>query len=205
MIRVSIVILSVLSFQSATAPPAPQSTRLSEAVASLLRKHAQSGGIVEFSDCHSSDQHFEMTSNSDVPSALSSLPPSTHLRWQILSGSSTYLVEIGSSPADSLLATRLPDLVIGSRDLSRGANLLFTNKLVSAKTAQLGLRFYDRDFGFSPSNKIDERPTSELKLPAGTLAEDLNRLAAQNPGAVWMFTQNSCNDRVTGSFAWVSR
>jgi hypothetical protein len=205
LIKGLIVVLSALSFQTASISPARQSTRLSEDIATLMRKHNQSGGIIEYNECRSNDQHFDMTSDSDLPAAFNSLPPSAHLRSRALRGSSTYLIEIGSPPNDTLMAIQLPDIVIDGSNLTIAANLLLTNKLVSAKATQLGIRFYDRDFGFSPGNKKDEKAASELKLPSGTLAEDLNHIAAQTPGAVWMFTQNSCNGSVTGSFAWVSR
>ncbi len=198
---VAVAILQSVNPSSGNGPDA----RLVDQISLQMHNHGMSGGIVEYRDCSIEDFHFGVPDEPDLESSLHSVPPAAHLSWRKFTDNGTYLVEIGQTPSNPLAVTMLPPTILAASSVDRASENLLSSKFVASKAAQLGIRLYDRNLGFSTINRSSQNSRSDLKLPAGTLAEDFNRIAAQKPGAVWVLTQNSCGMRVTASFAWAFR
>jgi hypothetical protein len=198
---VAVALLQSINPSSGNVPNA----RVVDQISLQMQRHGKSGGVVEYRDCSIEDSHFDLADGPDIESFLRSVPLAVHLSWRTLPDEGTYLVEIGQTPINPLAGTMLPPTILDTGSLDRASEGLLSSKFVASKAAQLGIRFYDRNLGFSAIDRSSHNSRAELKLPAGSLAEDLNRIAAQKPGAVWVLTENSCGKRVTASFAWAFR
>jgi hypothetical protein len=183
------------------AVPNKDSIQLSEAVASVLRQDSQPGGIIELIGCEPMKVRSEEPSTSDISRQLTSLSHLAALRWS--KKDKTYLVEIQSMKQSSIMNVVLPPISITNTNLSALTGELLHSESIQREAKRLRIRMYDRSIGYAGLQA--GVPAEVAIIPAGTLHDDLNWIAARNGGAIWLYRQSSCSGTKTATLTWLSR
>jgi len=169
--------------------------------ADVLRAAKVPGGIEVITGCNQFvASSFDVTSGL-VDNTLASLSRSDpSLSWY--KRGNRYTVTIKGVSAPSLTSAKLPALKMKVKTLSEATDLLLQQKGTQDRIAELKLVGAPDELGFS---SIHERDVRQISLPAGTLQDDLNALAAAFGAAVWHLDQRQCGGSRTFRLSWIAK
>ncbi len=174
---------------------------LDVAVADLLKANKVSGGIEIFAGCKPFEEKTFEIVDRPLDSALARLAQAEpSLSWR--KNEKTYLATIKLVDSPSLTAAKLPPLQLKVRTLWQATDSLLQHRATQNRVAELKLSSGPEHLGTSSIYERDERTIS---LPAGTLQDDLNTVAAAFGSAMWQLNQRECGETRTFRLSWIAR
>lgn len=169
--------------------------------ADVLKAAKVPGGIEVITGCNRfAARPFDVPSGL-VDNTLVSLSRSdSSLSWYKRGNRYTVIIKLVSAP--SVTSAKLPALQMKVKTLPEATDLLLQQKGTQDRIAELKLVGAPDELGFS---SIHERDTRQISLPAGTLQDDLNALAAAFGAAVWHLDQRQCGGSRTFRLSWIAK
>jgi hypothetical protein len=183
--------------QVATAKSALRSVDV--VVADVLKAGNVPGGIEVIAACNELEARafdVEAARTDNALTILSQEEP--RVSW--VKRGSTYTVTIKTAASPSVAAAKLPALQLRVKTLSEATDILLQQKALRSHLAELKMSEASSELGFS---SIHEREAKIISLPAGTLREDLNALAAAFGTAIWRLDQHDCEGNRAFRLSWI--
>jgi len=125
------------------------------------------------------------------------------LRWE--QNALAYRVTIGTTDVESLMNVVIPPTTVSIGNIQTATGELLNAPEVNTRIAQSNLQRWDQ-LGFSSVRSTKAQEESELRLPVGSVADDLDRIGAAFGQTIWLYTSRRCQGTLMGrGVVWLLR
>jgi hypothetical protein len=176
---------------------------IGEIAANIISTGGAVGGVQEQCGCDLIVVPSKAVSKADAGDQLDKLSRTYPLTWT--NNHNAYTVRIGATTNKSLLDIVIPQITVIKGNVVASTGILLGSQAIQDAQKSLGVKLLDRSLGFAGVAAISPSGEKEMVLPRGTLAEDLNGLAASSGTAVWIYQERRCDGRVVAQLSWVHR
>ena len=196
------VILLCASGDSAQVVTAKTSLRtLDVVVAELLEAARIPGGIEVMRGCNELESKRFEVATVPISAALTNLSEVERtLTWHKIGPS--YLITITSVGSPIVTTVEIPPLQLKGKTLAEASDILLQEQATRNRIAGLKVSEGPSNIGFS---SIHDRDRRDISLPADTLRDDLNALAAAFGPAIWQLAQRECGGRRSFRLSWIAK
>jgi hypothetical protein len=159
------------------------------------------GGVEQHLGCEEQKRVPLPGAGSKIDDKLTSLQADIPtLTWS--KNNSGYRVYVGSNGMPSLTNVTLPPLTLLFSEVSAATDQLLSQPSVEDHIAKTHLKLFSPPIGYRGATP----PTSakiRLDLPAGTLADDLDRIAQAGAKNIWIYTVSECKGSYNARLFWL--
>ena len=142
----------------------------------ILSDGAASGGIEITSGCGDEVKAPLRITGGTIDEKLTSMQTSVPtLRWE--KNALAYRVTIGTTEVESLMNVVIPPTTVSIGNIQTATGELLNKPDVNTRIAQSNLKLWDQ-LGLSSVRSTKAQEQSELRLPVGSVADDLDRIGA---------------------------
>jgi hypothetical protein len=168
----------------------------------ILSDGTASGGIEITSGCEDEVKVPLRIAGGTIDEKLTSIQTSIPtLRWE--KNALAYRVTIGITDVESLMNVVVPPTTVSIGNIQTATGELLNKPEVNTRTAQSNLKLYSLPLGFSSVRSTKPQEQSELMLPAGSVADDLDRVGAAFDERIWLYTSRRCQGTLMGRVLWL--
>lgn len=173
-----------------------------EITARVLSEGGASGGIEVSIGCEESAKRQYTIIGETVDDNLESLQNAIpQLQWQ--KGALGYKIVIGKVSPTSILQVVIPPITVDTNDISAATDQIFNRPEVQARLEKTRLKLFAPPIGYSSIKSADQIKHTMLKLPAGTIAKDLDLIAYNVGHKIWLYSTRDCSGQLNGRLLWI--
>ena len=170
----------------------------------ILLNGGSSGGIEITGDCGDTVKAPLTIAGATIEEKLISMQASMPtLRWE--KTSLGYRVKIGTTDVESVTNVVIPPTTV-SIDIDNiqvATGELLNKPEIENHIARTKLKLFGPTIGFSSVRTTNAPKQSELKLPRGSMADDLDQIGAASGQRVWLYASNQCDGTLSGRLSWL--
>jgi hypothetical protein len=168
----------------------------------VLSDGTASGGVEITNGCEDEVKVPLRIAGGTIDEKLTSIQTSIPtLRWK--NNALAYRVTIGTTDVESLMNVVIPPTTVSIGNIETATDELLNKPEVNTRIAQSNLKLYSLPLGFSSVRSTKAQEQSELRLPVGSVADDLDRFGAAFGQRIWLYTSRRCQGTLTGRVLWL--